>query len=42
MVSTGICLVWTAVVSLRKSLKITGKNLFANMFGGNRQVAFAA
>jgi hypothetical protein len=43
MVSTGLSWIQTAVGRLPNSQqKITGKSFLANLFGGNRQVAFAA
>lgn len=43
MVSTGLRLIQIAVEWLPNSQqKITGKTNLSNLFGGNRQVAFAA
>lgn len=43
MVSTGVCLKYSAVEWLRNNqLKLTGKTKLANMFGGNQAMAFAA
>ena len=43
MVSTGFSWIQTAVEWLPNSQqKLTGKSFLANLFGGNRQVAFAA
>lgn len=43
LVSTGICLVQTAVEWLRNNqLKLNGKTKLANIFGANQRMAFAA
>ena len=43
LVSTGVCLVQNAVEWLRNNhLNLNGKNLFANIFGGNQRMALAA
>lgn len=43
MVSTGICMVWTAVEWLRNNqTNLIGKTKLANIFGGNQRMAFAA
>ena len=43
LVSTGICLVQTAVEWLRNNqLNLNGKTKLANLFGGNQRMAFAA
>lgn len=43
MVSTRASLIWTAVEWLRNNqTNLNAKTKFANVFGGNRAVAFAA
>ena len=43
LVSTGICMVSTAVEWLRyNQINLTGKTKLANIFGGNQRMAFAA